>query len=77
MRALVAGGNVAASACDNVVERVGAERQAARCDAPVVSMEQLIYDCRLFNSALADGGALQLRKWMIDSDAGWIRRRTF
>ena len=34
-------------------------------------MEQLIYDCRLMNQALADGSAaaLQYRKWMVDSDA--------
>ena len=33
-----------------------------------VRMEQLIYDCRLFNRSLIDGGQLQLRKWMVESD---------
>jgi methanol--5-hydroxybenzimidazolylcobamide Co-methyltransferase len=34
-------------------------------------MEQLIYDCRLMNQALAGGreAALLYRKWMVDSDA--------
>jgi methanol--5-hydroxybenzimidazolylcobamide Co-methyltransferase len=34
-------------------------------------MEQLIYDCRLMNEALADGrdAALLYRKWMVSSDA--------
>lgn len=39
--------------------------------APVVSLEQLIYDCRLMNIALkeAEGSALKYRNWMIESDA--------
>jgi methanol--5-hydroxybenzimidazolylcobamide Co-methyltransferase len=34
-------------------------------------MEQLIYDCRLMNRALAEGkdSALTLRRWLVDSDA--------
>jgi methanol--5-hydroxybenzimidazolylcobamide Co-methyltransferase len=36
--------------------------------APVVSMEQLIYDCRLFNTATKHGGAGQLRDWLVESD---------
>jgi methanol--5-hydroxybenzimidazolylcobamide Co-methyltransferase len=49
--------------------------------APTCYMEQLIYDCRLMNRALAEGreAALTLRRWMVDSDAGldpqaWILR---
>ena len=49
--------------------------------APTCSMEQLIYDCRLLNRALAEGreSALILRRWLVDSDAGldpqaWILR---
>jgi methanol--5-hydroxybenzimidazolylcobamide Co-methyltransferase len=40
--------------------------------APTCYMEQLIYDCRLFNQASKDGAeaALQLRNWMVKSDAG-------
>ncbi len=39
--------------------------------APTVSMEQLIYDCRLMNTASRDeGGAHRLSKWLADSDSG-------
>jgi len=40
-------------------------------DAPVVSLEQLAYDCRLMNVATADGedAARTLRDWMVRSDA--------
>ena len=39
--------------------------------APTVSMEQLIYDCRLMNTASRDGdGAHRLMKWLADSDSG-------
>ncbi len=39
--------------------------------APVVSVEQLIYDCRLMNLALKDStdSSLKFRNWMIESDA--------
>ncbi|MEX2115631.1 MAG: methyltransferase MtaB domain-containing protein [Bacteroidota bacterium] len=37
--------------------------------APVVSMEQLIYDCRLFNVASKKGFALNFRDMLVDSDA--------
>ncbi len=39
--------------------------------APTVSMEQLIYDCRLMNTAKADGpdSARKLQKWLADSDS--------
>jgi len=39
--------------------------------APTVSMEQLIYDCRLLNCASASGqtAALQLRDWLVAGDA--------
>ncbi|MDR0353787.1 MAG: hypothetical protein LBI02_10755 [Opitutaceae bacterium] len=49
--------------------------------APTCYMEQLIYDCRLMNRALAEGreAALTLRRWLVDSDAGldpqaWVLR---
>jgi len=40
--------------------------------APAVSMEQLLYDCRLFNTAGREGArsALRLRDWLAKSDAG-------
>lgn len=37
--------------------------------APVVSMEQLIYDCRLMNQALSEGREHLLQRWLVDSDA--------
>lgn len=40
--------------------------------APTCYMEQLIYDCRLMNTAAAEGpdSALRLRDWLVRSDAG-------
>ena len=39
--------------------------------APTCYLEQLVYDCRLMNQALADGrdSALLYQKWMVASDA--------
>lgn len=37
--------------------------------APTVSMEQLIYDCRLMNEAAARGFNLKLRDLLADSDS--------
>jgi len=39
--------------------------------APTCCLEQLVYDCRLMNEALADGpeAALTYRNWMTRSDA--------
>jgi methanol--5-hydroxybenzimidazolylcobamide Co-methyltransferase len=40
--------------------------------APTCYLEQLVYDCRLMNRALAHGreAALTLREWMVESDEG-------
>ena len=40
--------------------------------APICSLEQLIYDCRLMNQALAEGelAGLTLQRWLVASDAG-------
>jgi methanol--5-hydroxybenzimidazolylcobamide Co-methyltransferase len=64
-------GNIAAATCDAWSnESVQIVRLLADT-APVCYVEQLIYDCRLMNEALADGldAALQMRKWMVNSDA--------
>jgi methanol--5-hydroxybenzimidazolylcobamide Co-methyltransferase len=39
--------------------------------APTCYVEQLIYDCRMMNQALAEGreAALLYRKWLVNSDA--------
>jgi methanol--5-hydroxybenzimidazolylcobamide Co-methyltransferase len=63
-------GNVAAAACDTWSNESVQNVKLLGAMAPVVCVEQLIYDCRLFNRSLADGGALQLRKWMVESDTG-------
>lgn len=63
-------GNIAAATCDVWSnESVQNIRLLAEM-APVCYVEQLIYDCRLMNEALADGpeAALQLQKWMVNSD---------
>ena len=55
---------------------LGARADMAICSllggmAPTCYVEQLIYDCRLMNEALADGAeaAGQLRRWLVRSDA--------
>ncbi|MFZ5967535.1 MAG: methyltransferase MtaB domain-containing protein [Bacillota bacterium] len=37
--------------------------------APTVSMEQLIYDCRLMNTAAEQGHSRLMRDWLADSDS--------
>jgi len=37
--------------------------------APVVSLEQLVYDCRLFNVSTTRNKELELRDWLVESDA--------
>lgn len=64
-------GNVAAAACDTWSnESVNNVRLLAGM-APTVSLENLVYDCRLMNEALRDGAAeaRRLRDWMVRSDA--------
>lgn len=64
-------GNIAAAACDTWSNESVQNIKLLSAMAPTVSMEQLIYDCRLMNQALAEGkdAALTLRRWMINSDA--------
>ena len=64
-------GNIAAAACDTWSNESVQNIKLLGGMAPTCCVEQLIYDCRLMNQALADGpdAALQLRKWMIQSDA--------
>ncbi len=64
-------GNVAGAACDTWSNESVQNVKLLGGMAPTCYMEQLAYDCRLFNRALADGpeGARQLRDWLSDSDA--------
>jgi methanol--5-hydroxybenzimidazolylcobamide Co-methyltransferase len=64
-------GNLAAAACDTWSNESVQNIRLLSAMAPTVSMEQLIYDCRLMNQASSEGkaAALTLQRWMIDSDA--------
>lgn len=65
-------GNVAAAACDTWSNESVQNIRLLGGYAPVCSLETLIYDCRLFNTAIADGpeAARQLRDWHVRSDIG-------
>ncbi|MCP5516156.1 MAG: methanol--corrinoid methyltransferase [Verrucomicrobiales bacterium] len=65
-------GNIAAATCDTWSNESVQHIKLLGGMAPTCCLEQLIYDCRLMNQALADGkdAALSYRKWMVHSDAG-------
>lgn len=78
---LSAVGNIAAAACDTWSNESVQNLKLLGGMAPVCYLEQLIYDCRLFNEAAADGeeAIRQLRDWLVRSDAGrdpqaWVLR---
>ena len=64
-------GNIAAAACDTWSNESVQNIKLLGGMAPTCYVEQLIYDCRLMNLALAEGrdAALLYRKWMVNSDA--------
>jgi methanol--5-hydroxybenzimidazolylcobamide Co-methyltransferase len=64
-------GNIAAATCDTWSNESVQNVKLLGGMAPTCYLEQLAYDCRLMNQALADGpqAALQLRKWLVGSDA--------
>lgn len=64
-------GNIAAATCDTWSNESVQNIKLLGGMAPTCYMEQLAYDCRLMNQALADGrdAALLFQKWMIGSDA--------
>jgi methanol--5-hydroxybenzimidazolylcobamide Co-methyltransferase len=64
-------GNVAAAACDTWSNESVQNVRLLGGMAPTCYLEQLIYDCRLMNEALADGpeAAGSLRRWLVRSDA--------
>ena len=64
-------GNIAAATCDTWSNESVQNIKLLGGMAPTCCLEQLIYDCRLMNQALADGrdGALLYQKWLVDSDA--------
>jgi methanol--5-hydroxybenzimidazolylcobamide Co-methyltransferase len=63
-------GNVAAAACDTWSNESVQNVRLLGAMAPTCYLEQLIYDCRLFNEALAEGpeGAEMLQRWLVRSD---------
>lgn len=65
-------GNIAAAYADTWSNESVQNVRLLAGPAPTCYMEQLIYDCRLMNRALAEGkeSALTLRRWLVDSDAG-------
>jgi methanol---5-hydroxybenzimidazolylcobamide Co-methyltransferase len=65
-------GNIAAAACDTWSNESVQNIKLLGGMAPTCYLEQLVYDCRLMNQALAEGreSALLYRKWMVASDAG-------
>lgn len=64
-------GNIAAAYADTWSNESVQNIRLLAGMAPTCYMEQLIYDCRLMNRALAEGkpAALTLRRWLVDSDA--------
>lgn len=64
-------GNIAAAACDTWSNESVQNIKLLGGMAPTCYVEQLIYDCRLMNEAIADGrnAVLLYRKWMVQSDA--------
>lgn len=65
-------GNVAACCADTWSNESVQNVRLLGGMAPTCYLEQLVYDCRLMNQALADGpqSAGMLRKWLAKSDAG-------
>jgi len=63
-------GNVAAACCDLWSNESVQNVRLLSTYAPVVSTEQLAYDCRLMNAALEEGvhAATKLRDWLVKSD---------
>jgi methanol--5-hydroxybenzimidazolylcobamide Co-methyltransferase len=74
-------GNIAQAVCDCWSNESVQNVRLLSASAPVVSLEQLAYDCRLMNAALAQSAreAQQLRDWLVESDAAldpqaWVLR---
>ena len=64
-------GNIAAATCDVWSNESVQNIRLLGDMAPTCYMEQLEYDCRLMNRAIADGpdAARMLQKWLVESDA--------
>lgn len=64
-------GNIAQAVCDCWSNESVQNLRLLSTFAPIVSLEQLAYDCRLANTAAARSldDARRLRDWLVDSDA--------
>lgn len=63
-------GNIAQAVCDCWSNESVQNIRLLSANAPVVSLEQLAYDCRLLNVAAQTGeGARTMRDWLVESDA--------
>ncbi|MGC8667830.1 MAG: methyltransferase MtaB domain-containing protein [Chthonomonadales bacterium] len=63
-------GNVSQAVCDCWSNESMQNVRLLSTNAPTVSLEQLVYDCRLMNVAASHpGGAQVLRDWLSESDA--------
>jgi methanol--5-hydroxybenzimidazolylcobamide Co-methyltransferase len=62
-------GNIAAAMTDLWSNESVPDVRLLSGPAPVASLESLVYDCRLFNAALARGGEIALRDLHVASDA--------
>ena len=71
-------GNIAAATADTWSNESVQNIKLLGGMAPTISLEQLAYDCRLFNLAIDDGRekANMLRDWLVRSDARSTRRHT-
>ncbi len=74
-------GNIAGAVCDTWSNESVQNVKLLAAMAPTCYAEQLIYDCRLFNTASRHGpaAALALRDWLVESDASadpqaWVLR---
>ena len=74
-------GNIAQAVCDCWSNESVQNSRLLSAHAPAVSLEQLVYDCRLMNvaSSRSPEDARRLRDWLVDSDAArtpqaWVLR---
>jgi methanol--5-hydroxybenzimidazolylcobamide Co-methyltransferase len=77
-------GNIAAACADLWSNESVQNVRLLSASAPVVSMEQLIYDCRLMNRASKDGEdeRRRMQRWLVESDSAldpqaWVLRPDF
>ncbi|MGO8674060.1 MAG: methyltransferase MtaB domain-containing protein [Capsulimonadaceae bacterium] len=68
---LSAMGNIAQAVCDCWSNESVQNVRLLSAAAPVVSVEHLIYDCRLLNAARAPGDVARMRDWLTESDAAF------